>query len=210
MAGNQNMRIFREKNTWWQVLRGRAARNSKAIMTAHRIKTWATVGAGWLCLLGALTLVGCFTAKGPEPRRQLAYPVIRQGSDLSRDARIVALTLLGEARGEGQKGMYAVACVIQRRAMERQITSAEVCLQPKQFSMWNGKTESELVPLLNGSQVSRYAESLGWKLARGEMLDHRVTGGANHYHATWMRQKPNWAKGMSPVQIIGQHAFYRL
>lgn len=177
---------------------------------SNRIQRWVTVSMGWMCLIATLALVGCFTARGPEPRRQLAYPVIREGSNLSQDARIVALTLLGEARGEGQVGMYAVACVIQRRAMERRITVAEVCLQPKQFSMWNGKTEAQLMSMLNGSEVARYAETLGWKLARGEMLDHRITGGANHYHATWMRQKPNWAQGVTPVKTIGQHAFYRL
>ena len=40
---------------------------------------------------------------------------------LTKDERVIALTLLGEARGEGKIGLSAVACVIQRRAWEKNI-----------------------------------------------------------------------------------------
>ena len=68
---------------------------------------------------------------------------------LTLEERTVALTILGEARGEGQLGMYAVACVIQKRSQERNLTPAKVCLEPWQFSIWNAgqgkvKKESEL------------------------------------------------------------------
>ena len=65
---------------------------------------------------------------------------------LTYGERIVALTILGEARGEGKRGMYAVGCVIQKRASERNLTPAKVCLQPWQFSIWNaggGKVKKE-------------------------------------------------------------------
>ena len=68
----------------------------------------------------------------------LIFVVAASGDEaLTQDERIVALTLLGEARGEGSNGIYAVACVIQKRARERYKTPAEVCLQPYQFSIWN-------------------------------------------------------------------------
>jgi hypothetical protein len=35
-----------------------------------------------------------------------------------KDSDIVAMTILGEARGEGKAGMYAVACVIAQRSIE--------------------------------------------------------------------------------------------
>jgi hypothetical protein len=58
----------------------------------------------------------------------------------------VALTILAEARGEGLRGMAAVACVIAQRAKERCITPKEVCLQRKQFSCWDsGKDLSYLL-----------------------------------------------------------------
>ena len=50
---------------------------------------------------------------------------------LTRDERVIALTILGEARGEGKKGMFAVACVVQRRSWEKKITPAQVCLEEK-------------------------------------------------------------------------------
>ena len=47
---------------------------------------------------------------------------------------VVAMTILGEARGEGKAGMYAVACVIAQRSIEwkrngKSITPKQVCLQ---------------------------------------------------------------------------------
>ena len=51
----------------------------------------------------------------------LCFGVYTAAADevLTKDERIVALTILGEARGEGKLGMYAVACVIQQRSCER-------------------------------------------------------------------------------------------
>ena len=42
--------------------------------------------------------------------------------------QIVAMTILGEARGEGRAGMYAVACTIKARSVNRKLTPAQVCL----------------------------------------------------------------------------------
>ena len=57
---------------------------------------------------------------------------------LTRETKIIAITILAEARGEGQGGMYAVAAVIAQRAHERGQTPKEVFLKPYQFSCWNG------------------------------------------------------------------------
>ena len=53
---------------------------------------------------------------------------------LTRETKVIALTILAEARGEGQGGMYAVAAVIAQRAFERKRTPTEICLKPYQFS----------------------------------------------------------------------------
>ena len=58
---------------------------------------------------------------------------------LTRETKIIAITILAEARGEGHGGMYAVAAVIAQRAFERKRTPTEICLKPYQFSCWNGK-----------------------------------------------------------------------
>jgi spore germination cell wall hydrolase CwlJ-like protein len=57
---------------------------------------------------------------------------------MTAEILVIALTILGEARGEGFEGMAGVASVIQTRAIERKQTASQVCLSPKQFSFWNG------------------------------------------------------------------------
>ena len=120
--------------------------------------------------------------------------------------KIIAITILAEARGEGEKGMYAVAAVIAQRAFERKRTPTEICLKPWQFSCWNGKKLKDLEHLLKVPQ-GKYALSLAKNI---KLLSRDYVGYANHYHATWMKKKPYWAKGQKPVKTIGQHAFYKL
>ena len=68
-----------------------------------------------------------------------------QASNIVKNARvhnftpqqIVAITILAEARGEGERGMYAVACVIAQRAIEGKTRPDLVCIAPAQFSCWN-------------------------------------------------------------------------
>ena len=126
--------------------------------------------------------------------------------NLTREQKVVAITILAEARGEGNKGMYAVGAVIAQRAFERKRTPEEVCLKKWQFSCWNGKSVKQLEHLLKTPQAP-YAISLA-KVVKQLARDY--VGYANHYHATWMKKKPYWAKGKKPVKVIGQHAFYKL
>jgi len=125
---------------------------------------------------------------------------------LTRETKIVAVTILAEARGEKQSGMYAVAAVIAQRAFEGKRTPTEVCLKKWQFSCWNGKRLKDLEHLLKVPQAD-YALALAKNI---KLLSRDYVGFANHYHATWMKKKPYWAKGQKPVKVIGQHAFYKL
>jgi spore germination cell wall hydrolase CwlJ-like protein len=118
----------------------------------------------------------------------------------------VALTILAEARGEGQAGMNAVACVIAQRALERGLSMRDVCLERLQFSCWNGKKHKDLAPLLKTKQ----AKHALWLESHAYLLDLTAMQYANHYHAVWMKKKPYWARGKAPLLTIGQHAFYRL
>ena len=142
----------------------------------------------------------------------LALPVIfcsvyaHNNSTLTRETKIIAITILAEARGEGEAGMYAVAAVIAQRAFERKRTPSAVCLKKWQFSCWNGKRLKDLEHLLKVPQA-RYALALARNI---KLLSRDYVGFANHYHATWMKKKPYWAKGQKPVKVIGQHAFYKL
>jgi spore germination cell wall hydrolase CwlJ-like protein len=125
---------------------------------------------------------------------------------LTREHKVVAITILAEARGEGNAGMYAVAAVIAQRSFERKRTPEQVCLKAYQFSCWNGKKVKDLEHLLTLPQ-GKYAIQLAKTVKR---LSRSYVGYANHYHATWMKKKPYWAKDKRPVKVIGQHAFYKL
>ena len=102
--------------------------------------------------------------------------------------------------------MYAVGACIAQRAFERKKTPQEICLQKFQFSCWNGKKLSDLEHLLK-TKEGKYAITVAKNV---KQLSRSFIGYANHYHATWMKKPPYWAKGKKPVKIIGQHAFYKL
>lgn len=145
---------------------------------------------------------------------------------LTPDERIVALTILGEARGEKKLGMYGVACVIQERSIKRKLTPAQVCQQPWQFEVWNAgkgkiKKEKELWFLWRAPlSVSQYARQLARHLCKGDALVRSTVGNANHYCT--LQTKPYWAyktvtingkkkkTAIKPVAIIKNHKFYRL
>ena len=130
---------------------------------------------------------------------------------LSRDERIVALTILGEARGESARGMEAVGCVIQKRMDEGNMSASQVCLKPWQFSIWNAgkgkvKKEHELYYLWKSPSM-KAAREIARKVCRHGM-NQEITGGANHYCT--IKANPYWTKGQKPVKIIGNHKFYKL
>ena len=124
---------------------------------------------------------------------------------LTRETKVIAITILAEARGEGCGGMYAVAAVIAQRAFERKRTPTEICLKPYQFSCWNGKKLKDLEHLLKVPQ-GKYALSLAKNI---KLLSRDFIGYANHYHNNKIK-KPYWAKGQKPVKVIGNHIFYKL
>jgi spore germination cell wall hydrolase CwlJ-like protein len=143
---------------------------------------------------------------------------------LTPDERIVALTILGEARGEKKLGMYGVACVIQERSIKRKLTPAQVCHEPWQFSIWNAgkgkiKKERELWHLWD-SPSKMYARKLARHLCNGDALVRSTIGNADHYCT--LQTKPHWAYktvtingkkkkiAIKPVAIIKNHKFYNL
>ena len=164
------------------------------------------------CHLTNVSLESSWLGKMKKLIILLALPVIfcsvyaHNNSTLTRETKIIAITILAEARGEGEAGMYAVAAVIAQRAFERKRTPSAVCLKKWQFSCWNGKTLKDLEHLLKVPQA-KYALALAKNI---KLLSRDYVGFANHYHATWMKKKPYWTKGEKPVKVIGQHAFYKL
>lgn len=123
---------------------------------------------------------------------------------LTKEQQIIALTLLAEARGEGTEGMEAVAMVIKQRMANRKQTASQVCLAPKQFSCWNGKTSDDLQHLWQ----SPAAPDAIKVVRRFDKLDPAVIGYADHYCT--VNIKPFWAIVQVPVVVVGNHTFYRL
>jgi spore germination cell wall hydrolase CwlJ-like protein len=119
---------------------------------------------------------------------------------------IVALTLLGEARGETFEGMAGVASVIQTRMIERNQTASQVCLSPKQFSFWNGGVSEATKKKLLATPQGKNALYLADLVIHKQMPD--IVRGANHYHAVSV--SPKWAKKGKLVAVIRNHKFYKV
>ena len=129
-----------------------------------------------------------------------------------KDSDVVAMTILGEARGEGQAGMYAVACVIAQRSIEwkrngKTITPKQVCLQDWQFSCWNKNdpNRKKLPTLLKTHQHAAYAKMLAVNIKN---LQRSYVGNADHYCHINTHNK--WTRKGKTIKVIGKHKFYKL
>ena len=126
------------------------------------------------------------------------------------DSRIVAQTILAEARGDGEAGMYAVAACIKVRAKNRKLTYAQVCLQPKQFSCWNANdpNRAKMHRFLSLPQAE-YALMLANNM---DKVNTKFIGHADHYMTVklWKTGRVKWARGHKPVAFAGSHAFFKI
>jgi spore germination cell wall hydrolase CwlJ-like protein len=121
------------------------------------------------------------------------------------------MTILGESIGEGEAGMYAVACVISQRSINRKLTPTQVCLQNRlvkgrrihQFSCWN-KGGPKLAGKLKTKQAE-YALLLAMNIKN---LKRDYVKNADHYCT--LKTNNYWTRGKKPVAIIGNHKFYKL
>lgn len=94
--------------------------------------------------------------------------------------------IIGEAAGEGERGMQAVAEVIRRRGS---------------LNGFYG---------LNAPHVDKQPEWV-WKRARRAWKaaeKSNLTNGATHFESVDF-PTPYWAKGRRPCAVIGKHQFYK-
>jgi spore germination cell wall hydrolase CwlJ-like protein len=147
---------------------------------------------------------------------------------LTTDQRILALalTLFGEARGEGYDGMMAVGWTIMNRIEEGILQFGEyhteqVVFKYKQYSCWNRKTKhTKLDPnlklLMHIDQLKK--GTIGytrWQQAKkiAYLLIHKKAGADPTHHATnyaaLKTVKPYWLKDMKKTATIGNHTFYK-
>ncbi|MGN1091616.1 MAG: cell wall hydrolase [Alphaproteobacteria bacterium] len=131
-------------------------------------------------------------------------------TDKEKEIDLMARTMWGEARGEGIRGMQAVANVIMNRVNAGRWygrTVEDVVLKPYQFSCWNANDPN--LPKLKSVNEKDTQFSNAKGLARLAYEDNLVdiTGGATHYHAAGIT--PYWANAMNKTAVIGNHAFYK-
>jgi N-acetylmuramoyl-L-alanine amidase len=129
------------------------------------------------------------------------------------DIDTLARTLWGEARGEGETGMHAVANVIMNRVRNPRWwgnTVESVCLQPAQFTCWSHKDpnyEKLQAVTVETDQVFAKAIEIATKAIDAGMVD--ITGGADHYYNPF-HANPKWALESRMTKKIGNHVFLRL
>ena len=126
-----------------------------------------------------------------------------------RDLDIVAKTVWGEARGEGRKGMQAVAEVILNRAKDKRWprTPADVAQQKWQFSAWNPDDPNRAK--MEYLSLDDEGLRLAYRAVLDAMEDANIVFGADHYFAPRSIAMPKWARDMELVAEIGRHRFYR-
>ncbi|MEQ8829740.1 MAG: cell wall hydrolase [Alphaproteobacteria bacterium] len=122
---------------------------------------------------------------------------------------ILARTLWGEARGEGRKGMEAVAAVVMNRVADPRWpgTVRGVVLQPWQFSAWNANdpNRDRMLHVMPDNPAFATALEVAREAVAGRIAD--PTGGANHYEA--LSNDPWWTKNAVMTASIGRHEFWR-
>lgn len=132
-------------------------------------------------------------------------PIIKQKTAINENLKdIIARTLWAEARGEGEKGIRAVATVLINRAKGNP-TQLRKIIKPIQFSSWNKGIP--VVKLRNKTDVEV------WKLCQ-QISTEMITGKfkplgswTNFYNPSEVT--PRWAKNV-PYVTIGKHQFLKV
>lgn len=146
--------------------------------------------------------------------RLAVTPVPAVGLPVDEEIAVVAATLWGEARNQGDDGMRAVAWVVANRVRRkhRGLTSAAaVCRARKQFSCWNDNDPNlPKMQRIAASPDRNYiaASAIARELLTSGLQGRDVTNGATHYYARSLRPPAYWARGKTPCAAIGGHLFY--
>ncbi len=128
------------------------------------------------------------------------------------DLDIIALTLVGEARGLHHTGMVEVACTIINRLNANKWwghSERAICLYPWQFSCWNDHDAASRAyrqKLINWpSSDASYQDAL--TIAADAMIDvlPDITNGATHYFNHVTIPEAKWPKWYRPGISVACH-----
>ncbi len=135
-------------------------------------------------------------------------PLTGSATGVSKDVDVLARTMWGEARGEGDAGMQAVCNVIMNRVDDGRFGDGiqGVCLKPKQFSSWNTNdpNRARLISVTAADPAFARALVIAQAAVKRQLVD--LTNGALYYYATSI-DTPSWAVNLPVVASIGQHVF---
>ncbi|MDD5459988.1 MAG: cell wall hydrolase [Phycisphaerae bacterium] len=136
------------------------------------------------------------------------------------DKKLLALTLYGEARGESDEGIIAVATVILERVNHAQYGDSvpAVVLAKRQFSCFNHDDTQygRMVAIarnydlwLEHDQALAHCYEIASALIDGKIPGHSmiVENGVTYYHAVYI-SNVRWARDKKMVGTIGNHVFY--
>jgi spore germination cell wall hydrolase CwlJ-like protein len=121
--------------------------------------------------------------------------------------RIVAAVLMGEARGEGEMGMTAVAEVIRNRANAARKSPLEIVLKRGGFSCLKDTTPEALHRKFHQMKTYPMALLIAKTCYNTPEQLPNVTKGATFFDS--MKQnRPPWLDDVLLVTTIGNHRFY--
>ena len=148
------------------------------------------------------------------------------------DARALALTLWGEARGEDDVGMAEVAGVVLTRVSNPgwwtrnrgddipDDTIEAACRDPWQFSCWNVSDPNlnKMLYMLESNPAYVRALRIAESVMDGTLVPRSLVEGCDHYHAVgW---SPSWLEVRNSADRIvdyrvpafthGRHMFYKI
>ena len=139
----------------------------------------------------------------------LVVPKRTEAEDMMRQTQCMATAIYYEARSETYAGQLGVAEVIQNRVKDHRYpnTICEVVFQGATRT-----TGCQFTFTCDGA-MNRAPRGAKWEKAQAIAahvmmgLNEGQTGGATHYHATYVN--PVWNSGLIKTNKIGTHIFYR-
>lgn len=137
----------------------------------------------------------------------------------THDIHLLSSTILMEARNQPWNGKIAVGYVILNRhakpgwwSRERDTvpddTIAAVCVDAWQFSGYNAGDPNLRYAMIIPPTHPEYLEAQRAALTVLLGAEPDPTLGSCHYHVIGMKSPPEWSIDVSPVRVIGDHAFY--
>lgn len=121
-------------------------------------------------------------------------------------AGIVAEVIAGEAVGEGNIGLHAVASVISNRARIKNKTPEQIVTQKSQFSAYNAQKRS--TRRKHYRKVKKIADKLERQVKTGKF--NSIVGNATHFYnpKIYPNYTPYWIKEAEYITTLGNHDFY--